>query len=165
MNPLPHQDFEVIVGESLTEVHELLSAEVGPKNFWGAFSRKKAPSFNGVIDEKSFTICKNVFKNEFVPVLYGSLEPHHTGTRIHVKMRLQPLISSVLLTGLACVIVFLLFPPETLSVEAMRIILMVSGMIILMTYVGFYFRASSSKAAFLRIFNSDIANTPLEPRR
>jgi hypothetical protein len=166
MNPLPHQDFELIVKEPLTEVRERITAEVGPKNFWGALSRKKEPIFNGTVDEKSFTVFKNVHtRNTFVPVLYGILEFHNLGTRVYVKMRLQPVISSVFSAALAAVAIFVLFPPGQLSSEARKIIMIVTGIAIVVTYVCFYFEAANSKAAFVNIFGKERANTPLEPSR
>jgi hypothetical protein len=75
MNPLPHRDFELIVNDPLTEVRERLTSEVGPKNFWGALSRRKEPLFNGTVNENSFRLFRNVHtRNTFVPVLYGTLD-------------------------------------------------------------------------------------------
>jgi hypothetical protein len=164
MNLLPQQKFDLIVAYSIMEVRERLAANVGPKNFWGVLSTKREHLFNGVIEDESFTLFKNVHtRNTFVPVLYGALESEPTGTRIHVKMKLQPVVNSILLAGLAAVIIFMLALGN--SFELNKIIMLVAIAAILITYVGFYFEAASSKAALLQMFETETANTPLEPSR
>lgn len=164
MNLLPQQKFDLIVAYPIMEVRERLAANVGPKNFLGVLSTKREPLFNGVIEDKSFTLFRNVHtRNTFVPVLCVALESEPAGTRIHVKMILQPVVTSILLAGLAMVIIFLLSSGN--SFEATKIILLVTSAAVLIIYLGFYFEAASSKAALRKIFEPETDNTPLEPSR
>ena len=155
MNLLPHKDFELIVDRPVMEVCDQLAAEVGPKNFWGVFSKKKELRFDGNVEDDKFTICKNVYtQNILVPVLFGTFEPLKSGTKINVKMKVKPVEASIFLALLAAAIISIIPSTSGLPTETKNNVLLITIAGIFVTYIVFYFQALRSKSAFLNIFRS-----------
>lgn len=165
MKLLPYDSFKLLVDEPISQVQERLAAHVEPRNFWNLFG-SSGNSFVGKIEGNSFKICRDIsYRNSFLPVMCGTLEPHPSGTKISVRMRLHLLVMAFLIFWIWQAIKFALpFTAVALWAEFGQAAVMV-GAALLMTYAGFWFEAGKSKKAFLEIYQKAEAHTPLEPSR
>lgn len=95
----------------------------------------------------------------------GALEPHQSGTKITVRMRLHLLVIAFLIVWIwQAIKIVIPFSAVAFWAEIGQAAVMV-GAAFLMTYAGFWFEAGKSKKAFLEIYQKAEANTPLEPSR
>jgi hypothetical protein len=165
MKLLPYDSFQLVVDEPISQVQERLAAHVEPRNFWNFFG-SSGNSFVGKIEGNSFKICRDIsYRNSFLPIMCGTLEPHPSGTKISVRMRLHLLVMAFLIFWFWQAIKFVLpFTAVAFWAEIGQAAVMV-GAALLMTYAGFWFEAGKSKKAFLEIYQKTEANTPLEPSR
>ena len=165
MKLVPYDSFQLVVGEPLSLVQERLAAHVEPRNFWNFFG-SSGDSFVGKVEGNSFKICRDIsYRNSFLPIMCGTLEPHPSGTKISVRMRLHLLVMAFLIFWIWQAIKLALpFTAVAFWAEIGQAAVMV-GAALLMTYAGFWFEAGKSKKAFLEIYEKTEANTPLEPSR
>lgn len=165
MKLLPYDSFQLIVDDPISQVQERLAAHVEPRNFWNVF-RSSGNGFVGKVEGNSFKICRGIsYRNSFLPIMCGALEPHQSGTQLTVRMRLHLLVIAFLIIWIWQALKFVLpFSTVAFWAEIGQAAIMV-GAALLMTYAGFWFEAGKSKKAFLEIYQKAEANTPLEPSR
>ena len=159
MKLLPYDTFELVVPEPLPQVRERLMENVGAQSFWDIFSSAEEKPFTGKVEENTFRIYRIIhYRNSFLPILNGVFEHHPTGTRISVKMRLHIFVMMFLLVWIGAAISFAFpFTAVAFWAEIGQAGVMV-GVVLLMTYAGFWFEAKKSKKEFLEIFGEVVAS-------
>jgi hypothetical protein len=75
------------------------------EHFAALFKREANPkSFEGVVLQDSFKIYRLIYyRNSFLPIIIGKLEPVPGGTRITITMRLHPFVAVFMAFWIACV--------------------------------------------------------------
>jgi hypothetical protein len=162
MKILPYDCFQFVVNEPILQVQERLAAHVEPRNFCNLFG-SSGNSFVGKIEGNSFKIFRDIsYRNSFLPIMCGTLEPHPSGTKVSVTMRLHLLVLAFLIFWIwQAIKITLPFTAEAFWAEIGLATVMI-GFALLITYAGFWFEAGKSKKAFLEIYQKAEANTPLE---
>jgi hypothetical protein len=75
------------------EVVLCLQAIVGRERpFWRMWATPEAP-FEGIVTEKAFWITRAIqYRNSFVPVTWGKIEPVATGSAVRLVMTFHPVV-------------------------------------------------------------------------
>jgi len=96
MNLLPYDKFCIVSSLKPTEVQEQLQSEVGPTagfSFINMFSRSDGKFFEGFAVKGNFEFKRGIqYRNSFLPMIKGHTEGWLNGSRVYVKMRLQPVV-------------------------------------------------------------------------
>ena len=62
-----------------------------PPSLW--FPSNVRECFNGTIADNTFRLQRNIqYRNSFLPVIRGRVDPTETGSEIHLKMSIPPLV-------------------------------------------------------------------------
>ena len=62
-----------------------------PPSLW--FPSNVRECFNGTITDNTFRLQRNIqYRNSFLPVIRGRVDPTETGSEIHLKMSIHPLV-------------------------------------------------------------------------
>jgi hypothetical protein len=79
------------------EVLLCLQAIVGrERSFWRIWATPEA-AFEGVVTQGSFRITRAIqYRNSFLPVIWGKVEPVATGSEVRLVMALHPLVALLL---------------------------------------------------------------------
>jgi len=84
-----------------------LSRVVGqPQSRWQAIeagpARQQRQPFVGIIDGERFRIRRTIdYRNNFLPVISGRIEPDAAGSRIDIVVKLKPAIAAVMILWLS----------------------------------------------------------------
>ncbi len=81
------------------EVRKKLSESVMPHKFsFSLFFPKYEKPLSGTFSEKEFELIKNIrYRNSFNPVIYGSISPYGSGSRIDVRLELHRIVKLIIL--------------------------------------------------------------------
>lgn len=81
------------------DVYKKLSESVMPHKFrFSFFFPKYEKPFSGTFSEKKFELIKNIrYRNSFNPVIYGSVSPYGSGSRIDVRLELHRIVKVIIL--------------------------------------------------------------------
>jgi hypothetical protein len=109
---VPHRGLPIRTNLSPQQVAERVGAEVEPRRWirlWAGGSK----AFEGRVDEHGFEMSRIIgYRNSFVPILRGRIEPRDGGCAVHVTMDLHLFVkafgavwfSGVLLGAIACTV-------------------------------------------------------------
>ena len=87
MTPWPWHAFTVDAGIPPDLASVLVASQVGPRAIFFATHDKP---FSGTVADGTFEISRVIrYRNSFLPVVCGRIEPQGAGSRIHVRMRLH----------------------------------------------------------------------------
>ena len=116
---MPFYRFQIDVNLPSQVVVERLKAIVGDKpSFWGAMTRPFRGTgtlpFIGTVQEDSFRIQRDIsYRNSFLPLVWGRIEPTGTSTRVSVTMFIRPLVAVFMTSWLGMAGNFALSSPAT----------------------------------------------------
>jgi hypothetical protein len=163
MKWLPYESFYIDTNLDPTTAEADLEAEVGPDlefSYYSAFRQRYDGCFFGSIANGSFRFRQINYRNPFLPMITGTIEPRSGGSRASVQMKMH-IVAIILVctwlgaTGLATMI-FLLFRPneDFLAYAEVFFLMFLFGYII--TLVGFRFEAPRAKKTLASILQGSI---------
>ena len=159
MTPWPWHAFTVDGGMPPDLATVLIASQVGPREFLFPTLTK---AFTGSVADGGFKIMRVIrYRNSFLPVVTGRIEPHDTGSRIHVRMRLH-LFSAVFMAvwmGFAVVAVagFVTAYASNPGNRDVGALLAPLGMAVFgwaLTTFGFWFEANKQERMLREIFEA-----------
>lgn len=159
MNLYPKDTFEVDTTMPATEIVSALDAEVEPPKWfrWQSSSGKK---FRGKFSIDGFKIMRIInYRNSFLPVIKGTVNPTMSGSRISVTMRLHWLVAIFMLFwfgGVSTGLVTFLVAEVSGKTEPLPMLLVPLGMLlfgIVLTYGCFWWEAKKTKPMIIKMFN------------
>jgi len=164
MKWLPYENFYIDSNLDPVTAEADLAAEVGPDlefSLYSAFRQRYDSCFFGSIANGSFRFRQQInYRNPFLPMITGAIEPHSGGSRVHVQMKMH-VVAMVIVgtwlgaTGLATIIFLLLRPTEDFLAYAEVFFLMFSfGYLI--TILLFRFEAPRAKKTLAAILQGSI---------
>ena len=126
----------------------MLASQVGPGGVL-FFARGDKP-FCGEVSGSTFKVMRVIrYRNSFLPVVSGTLEPRGAGTRVHVRLRLHAWVMAFIVFFLA--IVWGHARPS----EGCLFELGMSAFLVAMTLGGFWFEATKQEPMLRAIFAPD----------
>jgi hypothetical protein len=100
---LPYRRFEVTSPLSAANAIERLRESVEPKR-WMRVSRDHRV-FEGTIDGMQFDVRRIIhYRNSFIPLIRGRIEPAPSGSRLTGTMRIHPVVGAFMVLWLAIVV-------------------------------------------------------------
>ncbi|QIZ72295.1 hypothetical protein [Oxynema aestuarii] len=160
----PHEHFTIVTALDPDAVRQRLSTVVEPpKTFRWQWGNPDKP-YQGEIGDRSFKISRIIhYRNSFLPVIDGRIEPNGTGSKISINMKLHPFVLVFMLVWLSMVgqipamflmgILFALFTDQKEQVpidsESYLFLLFPLGMFVFgcgLPLIGFWPEARKSKA-------------------
>ena len=99
MNIFPSMQFTIDSSMNPADVSRKLSEYVMPlKMQFTVFYKEYEKPFSGSYSEKEFELIKNIrYRNSFNPVIYGSISPYGSGSRIDVRLELHRIVKVIIL--------------------------------------------------------------------
>lgn len=159
MKYLPTENITYKTRLTEDEVLKRLEALIEPSTKFGLLGGMVSKNYEGQITPPSFAIKRIIrYQNSFLPRITGTLEFDHGGTRIHVKMRLPPVVAvfmGIWFVGvvLACIVVL------SYGSGGSAFGLIPFGMLFFgyaLTMIAFKFESNNSKKELQRIFEAEI---------
>jgi hypothetical protein len=139
---LPLHDFTIDSPYPPGTAQKLVKDQVGDGRWFSVDNRP----YKGKVGPREFRIERLIrYQNSFRPVVTGRLEAHGEGSRVHVAMRLHPIIMIVLPVFM---VVFPLLFAKHNPTQAVGILLA----FVVVTLVGFWYEASYQESMLRRIF-------------
>ncbi|MBK4732957.1 hypothetical protein JJD41_24270 [Oxynema sp. CENA135] len=159
----PHEQFTIVTALDPDAVRQRLSTVVEPpKTFRWRWGNPDKP-YQGEIGDRSFKISRIIhYRNSFLPIIDGRIEPNENGSKISINMKLHPFVMIFMLVWLSMVgqvpaiflmgILFALFTdqkePIPLDLESYLFLLIPLGMFVFgcgLPLIGFWPEARKSK--------------------
>jgi hypothetical protein len=151
MKLIPYEKFQIDTGLSSAELVQRIRSITGEKKL---FNFSPLHEFSGHVNENGFEIVKNItYRNSFLPIIEGKIEPKSTGAKVTISMRLHLLVMCFMAiwfsgVGIGCLLVMSKmeeFSWPMLSPFGMLFfgVALVSG--------GFWFEASKQKVRLKEI--------------
>lgn len=152
LNLLPYDKFELVVTLPRSEVCKRISDNTSEESFFWFASDKTL--FKGKVEDDNFKIHKRIiYRNSFLPILHGEIDPVPGGTRIAIKMKLHKFTQAFLLFW------SLMAAFSQSSGRNYEFALTMILIAVLMTYLGFWFEVPRSRRALVEIFEPEIITT------
>ena len=155
---IPFDHFVIHSRMSSAEAIQALQAVVEPRKLF-RFSSTGAKPFQGMVQASGFRITRIIgYRNSWLPIVAGTVEPAPGGSLIRIHMRLMVIIglfSAFWLGAVALVAVGFLIKASWQRIEAAPMILMPIGMLafgLALTNGGFWFEANKQKRMLIDIF-------------
>ncbi|NCP64797.1 MAG: hypothetical protein GW763_17870 [Paraglaciecola sp.] len=155
MKLIPYEKFQIDTGLSSAELVQRISSITGENKF---FNFSPSHEFSGQVTENEFEIVKNIsYRNSFLPIIEGKIEPKSTGALVTISMRLHLLVMCFMSVwfsgvGIGCLLVMskmhefswpMLIPFGMLFFG----VVLVSG--------GFWFEASKQKRRLIELLSNN----------
>lgn len=154
MKLFPYDKFKINSPQSPTEVLLRIEECTGEKKLFNFDTTKE---FSGLVTENGFEITKNIsYRNSFLPVIEGKIEPSAVGSSVTVSMRLNALVLCFMLlwfsgVGMGCIAA--LSKLDNFAASKLIPFGMLAFGIALMSG-GFWFEASKQKVRLIELISN-----------
>jgi hypothetical protein len=156
MRPWPWHSFSIDCDVPPDLASVLIASQVAPA---GWFTASDGKPFRGTVEGREFELVRVIrYRNSFLPVVHGRIEPAGDGSRVHVGMRLYPVVMVflVLFAGmLGTQVVSALFTTSAVAGAQVRMLQFPLGMLAflwVMTIAGFWIEARKQERMLREIF-------------
>jgi hypothetical protein len=155
---LPYRKLTIDSPLNKTEIISRLANSVSDSRRNWQLWETRAEIFEGNLSESRFQIKRIIrYRNSFLPIINGTLEPHENGTKILITMKLHPLVLVFLLVwmsplvmiglGLLFSLVVSMITTGTVDFNLLLVLLGLMGMLVfayILTSSGFTIEANKA---------------------
>ncbi len=158
MKIYPQDKFEIDSTLSASEIYSALDAVVEPPK-WFRWRSANGKKYRGEFSFTNFRIWRIIsYRNSFLPIIEGQIEPSPSGSRIAITMRLHRLVAAFMLFwlgGVSIGLVSFFVAAMKGRVEPLPTFLVPLGMLlfgIAMTSGAFWWEVRKTKPALMELF-------------
>ena len=160
MSFIPYENLTFETSLSMDEAVVTLSKEIEPKRFFRNPFSTRYKTFEGRVEKNSFEIRRIIISNNpFLPIIKGRFEPTFEGTRVILRMTIDPFVKIILFLIFSWVAVGIIAPllnsmtysTFNINMSVFKVILLVSAYLAI---TGFFKRESvKARKILIRLFS------------